>query len=270
MRTTIQGTKVPSLGFGTFRLQGDVCRDAVLHAMHIGYRHIDTAQMYDNELYVGDALKVSGVARANYFLTTKIDNGSHAAANVVSSTEESLRKLGVDYVDLLLIHWPVSAVPIGETLDAMRKLQDEGKTRFIGVSNFTPSLVAEAQQHAKIFANQVEYHPLLGQETLRRLAEEQDFMITAYAPLAQGKVSDYTAIADIASELGVSATAVALAWLMEQNKVVPIPKATSEAHIEANFTSLDLRLTADQIEAIDALPKDRRLVSPGFGPKWEN
>ena len=216
------------------------------------------------------ALRASGVARANYFLTTKIDNGSHAAANVVSSTEESLRKLGVDYVDLLLIHWPNSTVPVGETIDAMRELQDQGKTRFIGVSNFTPSLVAEAQQHAKIFANQVEYHPLLGQEPLRRLAEEQDFMITAYSPLAQGKVADYAAIADIASDLGVSATAVALGWLMEQNKVVPIPKATSETHIEANFASLDLRLSAEQIAAIDALPKDRRIVNPNFGPDWEN
>lgn len=270
MRTTIQGTKVPALGFGTFRLHGNTCRDAVLHAMHIGYRHIDTAQAYDNEADVGEALRMSGVPRDDYFLTTKIDNGQHAAPNVVSSTEESLRKLGVDYVDLLLIHWPTKTVPLAETLEAMHRLQEEGKTRHIGVSNFPTHLVSEAMKHATIFADQVEYHPLLGQAKLCAMAREHDFMLTAYSPLAVGKVVDYAVMNDIASELGVSPTAVALAWLMEQDKVVPIPKATSEEHIEDNFTALDLRLTREQIAAIDALPKDRRLVNPGFAPDWDD
>lgn len=270
MRTTIQGTKVPALGFGTFRLHGNTCRDAVLHAMHIGYRHIDTAQAYDNEADVGEALRMSGVSRDDCFLTTKIDNGQHAAPNVISSTEESLRKLGVDYVDLLLIHWPTKTVPLAETLEAMSRLQEDGKTRHIGVSNFPTHLVSEAMKHATIFADQVEYHPLLGQEKLCAMAREHDFMITAYSPLAVGKVVDYAVMNDIASELGVSPTAVALAWLMEQDKVVPIPKATSEEHIEDNFTALDLRLTDEQIAAIDALPKDRRLVNPGFAPDWDD
>jgi 2,5-diketo-D-gluconate reductase B len=125
-------------------------------------------------------------------------------------------------------------------------------------------------KHATIFADQVEYHPLLGQEKLCAMAREHDFMITAYSPLAVGKVVDYAVMNDIASGLGVSPTAVALAWLMEQDKVVPIPKATSEEHIEDNFTALDLRLTHEQISAIDALPKDRRLVNPGFAPDWDD
>jgi 2,5-diketo-D-gluconate reductase B len=270
MRTTIQGMKVPALGFGTFRLHGNTCRDAVLHAMHIGYRHIDTAQAYDNELDVGEALRMSGVPRDDYFLTTKIDNGQHAAPNVISSTEESLRKLGVDFVDLLLIHWPINTVTLAVTIEAMRRLQEDGKTRLIGVSNFPTHLVSEAMKHATIFGDQVEYHPLLGQEKLCAMAREHDFMITAYSPLARGKVVDYAVMNDIASELGVSPTAVALAWLMEQDKVVPIPKATSEEHIEDNFTALDLRLTNEQIAAIDALPKDRRLVNPGFAPNWDD
>ncbi|MDH3247315.1 MAG: aldo/keto reductase [Acidimicrobiia bacterium] len=269
MRTTIQGVKVPSLGFGTFRLGGQTCRDAVLHALHIGYRHIDTAQMYDNEEFVGQALASSGVGREDYFLTTKIGNGNHAAPNVVSSTDESLRKLGVEYVDLLLIHWPIPTVPLGETLGAMLDLQDQGKVRHIGLSNATSSIVAEAEKHARVFANQVEYHPLLGQERLRAMALEHDFMLTAYSPLAMGKVADYMVISDIAAELGFSPMAVALAWLLEQDKVVPIPKATSVDHIADNFTALDVRLSPEQIAAIDGLPKDRRLVNPSFAPDWD-
>lgn len=269
MRTTIQGVKVPALGFGTFRLAGQTCRDAVLHAMHIGYRHVDTAQMYENEEWVGEALTSSGVSREDYFLTTKVDNGNHAAANVISSTEESLRKLRTDYVDLLLIHWPIQTVPLAETLGAMLDLQDQGKVRHIGLSNANSKIVSEAQQHARIFANQVEYHPLLAQERLCEMAREQDFMITAYSPLAMGKVGDYAVINDIAGELGVSPTAVALAWLMEQDKVVPIPKATSPDHIAENFTAIDVRLSQEQIAAIDSLPKDRRLVNPSFAPDWD-
>ena len=269
MRTTIQGVKVPALGFGTFRLGGQTCRDAVLHAMHIGYRHIDTAQMYDNEEWVGQALSSSGVSRDEYFLTTKIGNGNHAAANVLASTDESLRKLGVDYLDLLLIHWPIPTVPLGETLGAMLDLQDRGKVRHIGLSNATPSIVAEAENHARIFANQVEYHPLLSQDRLCGMAREHDFMLTAYSPLAMGKVADYMVINDIASELGFSPMAVALAWLLEQDKVVPIPKATAEDHIADNFTALDVRLSPEQIAAIDGLPKDRRLVNPSFAPDWD-
>ena len=269
MRTTIQGVKVPSLGFGTFRLGGPTCRDAVLHALHIGYRHIDTAQMYDNEEFVGQAMASSGVPREDVFLTTKIGNGNHAAPNVLSSTDESLKKLGVDYVDLLLIHWPVQTVPLGETLEAMLELVDQGKVRHIGLSNANSSIVAEAEHHARIFANQIEYHPLLGQERLCEMAREHDFMITAYSPLAMGKVADYMVINDIAAELGFSPMAVALAWLLEQDKVVPIPKATSDDHIADNFTALDVRLSPEQIAAIDALPKDRRLVNPSFAPDWD-
>lgn len=270
MRTTIQGTKVPAIGFGTFRLGGETCRNAVLHAMNIGYRHIDTAQMYENEEFVGQALASSGVNRDDYFLTTKIGNGNHSADSVVSSTDESLRKLGVDHVDLLLIHWPIPTVPLAETLGAMLELQEAGKIKHIGLSNATTAIVTEAQQHATIFANQIEYHPLLAQRKLCEMAREHDFMITAYSPLATGKVRDYAVITDIASDLGVSPTAVALAWLMEQDKVVPIPKATSPDHIEENFTAVDVRLSPDQIAAIDDLPKDRRLVNPSIAPEWDD
>ncbi len=269
MRTTIQGVKVPSLGFGTFRLAGQTCRDAVLHAMHIGYRHIDTAQMYDNEEFVGEALASSGVPRDEYFLTTKIANGSHAAPSVISSTEQSLRKLGTDYVDLLLIHWPIQTVPLGETLGAMLDLQDQGKVRHIGLSNATSAIVHEAQRHARVFADQIEYHPLLGQDLLCSMAREQDFMITAYSPLAMGKVADYAVMNDIAHDLGVGPTAVALAWLLEQDKVVAIPKATSPDHIAENFAAIDVRLSPEQIAAINGLPKDRRLVNPSFAPDWD-
>lgn len=264
----VQGLSIPKLGFGTYQLTGSDCAPAVEHAVRTGYRHIDTAQSYGNEAEVGEGIAKSGVDRDELFVTTKLDGRNHSAERVRSSTEESLRKLGMDHVDLLLIHWPGEDVGMGETLDAMRGLADDGFIRSYGVSNFTPSLVREAANHAPITANQVEYHALLDQSELLALAREYDHMLTAYSPIARGKVADEPVIKEIADERGTSPIVVALRWLLQQENVSAIPKATSPEHIESNFTALDIELSDEQMRRIDDLSRGERLVDPS-GFDWE-
>lgn len=263
---TIQGTPVPALGFGTYKLQGDACRSAVAHALELGYRHIDTAQMYDNEAAVGQGLREAAVDRDEVFLTTKLWHTNLRPADVQTTAEESLRKLNTDYVDLLLIHWPNEAVPLASTLDAMRALQEQGKIQHIGVSNFTPELVQEALDHASIFANQVEYHPFLGQQALRKLARAHDFMLTAYQPIARGTVHANETLQSIAEAHGKSPVQVTLRWLVQQDQVVPIPKAASADHRAANIEIFDFALTEDEMAQIHALHRNERRVDPHFAP----
>jgi 2,5-diketo-D-gluconate reductase B len=266
---TIQGDDVPALGFGTYKITGPACREAVAHALEIGYRHIDTAQMYNNEREVGQGLDDAAVDRDDVFLTTKIWHSNLHPSEVRRTTEASLRKLGTDYVDLLLIHWPNDAVPLEATLDAMLALREAGKTRHIGVSNFTPSLVRQALDHAPIFANQVEYHPFLSQDALLDLAREHDFMLTAYQPIARGTVADDETLQAIAAAHGKSPVQVTLRWLLQQDKVTAIPKAASAEHRKANFDVFDFELSADEMKRIHSLARGERRVNPGIAPAWE-
>jgi 2,5-diketo-D-gluconate reductase B len=267
MRTeTIRGTSVPALGFGTFQLGGDDCERGVRHALDVGYRHIDTAQMYGNEDRVGAALTAADVDRGQIFLTTKIDNHNHAPDDVRSSTEASLGRLQTDYVDLLLMHWPVGDTPLEGTLDAMASLRDEGKVRQIGVSNFTPELIERVVGDAAIFANQVEYHPFLGQDELLGLARKHDHLLTAYSPLARGNVFGNETLEDIAADHGATAAQIALAWLLGQDHVAAIPKATSPDHITANFAASDIALSDEEMARISALDRGQRLIDPPFAP----
>ena len=178
----IKSTEVPSLGLGTYRLTGEACVRAVGRAISIGYRHVDTAQMYGNEAEVGRGIGDSGVGREEIFLTTKVWPSDFAHDRVIRKTRESLKKLRTEYVDLLLMHWPGDGVPLGETLGAMRELQDDGSVRYVGVSNFSPSLVEEAAEHVEIFCNQVQYHPYRSQHALLEQAQEMDYLLTAYTP----------------------------------------------------------------------------------------
>ena len=184
----IQGTTVPKLGFGTWEILGRDCEEAVSDALEIGYRHIDTAQAYDNEAEVGRALAAGDVPRNELFLTTKLWRDEFAPDRVRPSAEGSLERLQVDCVDLLLLHWPNDAVPLEETLGALASLREEGLVMHYGVSNFPAGMLREALEVAPIFADQVEFHPYLGQDALVELAAEKDFMVTAYSPLARGKV----------------------------------------------------------------------------------
>jgi 2,5-diketo-D-gluconate reductase B len=249
----IKGEAVPSLGLGTYRLTGEACVGAVSLGLSVGYRHIDTAQMYGNEAEVGRGMEDSGVDREEIFLTTKVWPSDFAHERVISKTRESLKKLRTEHVDLLLMHWPGDGVPLGETLGAMRELQDEGAVRHVGVSNFSPSLVEEASEHAEVFCNQVEYHVYRRQDALLDQARDQDYLLVAYRPLSRGGVEDDATLREIGEAHGKTAAQVALRWLVQQEKVAAIPKATGEEHLRSNLDVFDFGLTQEEMDRVSAL-----------------
>lgn len=266
---SLRGEKVPSLGMGTWLLEGEDCRSAVPIALELGYRHIDTAQIYGNEAEIGDVLAASSIDRAELFLTTKVWNDRHAADEVVASTEESLARLRTDYVDLLLIHWPVELERLEETLEAMVGLQERELVRHIGVSNFTRAQFEQAAQAAPVVCNQVEYHPLLDQRDLVAAATKADAVLTAYSPLARGKVMAEPTLQRIGEAHGKTPAQVTLRWLLDQEGVMVVPKATSEAHLAANLDVFDFSLSDDERADIDGVARGERLISPGWAPNWE-
>lgn len=250
---TIKGERVPSLGLGTYRLTGEACARAVGLALSIGYRHIDTAQMYGNEAEVGQGIKASRVDREDLFITTKIWPSDFQHDRVIQTTRESLRKLGTDHVDLLLMHWPPNGVPLGETLGAMRELQEEGSVGHVGVSNFSPALVEAAAEHAEVFCNQVEYSPLRNQSGILDQARVMDYLLTAYQPLSRGAVERNATLEEVGEIHGKTAAQVALRWLVQQEKVSAIPKATSEDHLRSNLDIFDFELSGEEMERISNL-----------------
>jgi diketogulonate reductase-like aldo/keto reductase len=249
----IKGVKVPSLGMGTYRLTGEDCVGAVGLALSMGYRHIDTAQMYGNEAEVGRGIEDSGVDRGEVFLTTKVWPSDYARDRVISKTRESLKKLRTEYVDLLLMHWPGDGVPLGETLGAMRELQEGGNVRHVGVSNFSPSLTEEAAGHVDVFCNQVEYHVYRRQDALLDQSREMDYLLVAYRPLSRGGVGDDATLREVGEAHGKTATQVALRWLVQQEKVSAIPKATGEDHLRANLDVFDFELSDEEMDRVSAL-----------------
>lgn len=266
---TIQGQSVPALGFGTWQLDGAECQHAVEHALDIGYRHIDTAQAYKNEEKVGQALANSPVDREDIFLTTKLWRENLEQDDVRQTAENSLRRLQTDHVDLLLVHWPNSDVPMAETFDAMKELVAEEKVHHIGVSNFTTSQVQDAMRHAPLFCNQLEYHPYLSQDELLEQARKYDYLLTAYSPIARGDVMEDDVLQDIADQHGKEPAQIALRWLIEQDHVAAIPKSADAEHREANFQIFDFELSDGQTKRIDELKGDRRLIDPDFAPNWD-
>jgi len=254
MELLIKGEKVPALGFGTWQLRGDECIRGVEHALRVGYRHIDSAQSYENEAEVGKGIKRSGIAREEIFVVSKIRQQNFHHDDLIRTGKESLQKLDTDYIDLMLLHWPNPDIPLRETLDAMKELQTTGVIRHIGVSNFSAALVNEAALHATIFANQVKYHPYHPQDDLVQQAKSHDYMLTAYSPLARGEVHGDPILQEIGARYGKSSAQVALRWLVQQG-VSAIPKAASDTHREANFAIFDFALSADEMRTVDALRK---------------
>ncbi|GAB3667243.1 aldo/keto reductase [Halopiger thermotolerans] len=259
---------MPMLGLGTWQNEDpEECAESVRTALETGYRHIDTAQAYDNEEAVGEGIERADVDREDVFLATKvwIDNLAHD--DVLETTRESLDRLGVDYVDLLYVHWPARTYDAEETLSAFSELYDEGLIERVGVSNFQPEQLEEAVEicDAPIFANQVELHPLLPQEELREVCDAHDVEVVGYSPLARGQVFDQPEIQEIAAKHDVSEAQISLAWAREKGVTV-IPKATGEEHIQDNFESLAVDLDADDVETIDAIEETDRQIDPGFAP----
>ena len=265
------GTRVPALGFGTYRLPGEECEDPVRWALETGYRHIDTAQRYENEANVGKVLEESGIARGDIFLTTKLGMTNLAADSVKSSFVESLDKLRTDYVDLLLIHWPVRDVPQEETLAAMAEEQQAGRATHIGMSNATIPMIEAAvdRQGVRLFTNQIEYHPILRQKKLMEAVFARDMLLTGHSPIATGRVADNDLLAGIGARYGKSAAQVAIRWQLEQDRVMVLPKSKRKEIIAENFDVFDFSLTADDMAKIETLPHNERGVKPPQQPDWD-
>ncbi|MTI87827.1 MAG: aldo/keto reductase [Balneolaceae bacterium] len=268
---TIQGVKVPEIGLGTHRLIGNECEKTVRTALNLGYRHIDTAQMYKNEREIGSAIQRSHIDREELFITTKVWHTNLEHDDLLKITETSLSEMDTPYVDLLLIHWPNSDYNVEKTLEAMLLLRDQGKALSIGVSNFPMKLLKEVNEElgAPIFCNQVEYHPFLGQLDLLDYAAERDILVTAYCPLAQGKVAEEPLLQKLGEKYGKTPAQIALRWLIEQEQVAAIPKASTEEHLKENMDIYDFMLEDDDFYAIDDLDESLRIINPDFAPNWD-
>jgi 2,5-diketo-D-gluconate reductase B len=266
-----QGISLPRLGLGTFRMQGDVCRAAVESALALGYRHIDTAEMYGNEDAIGAAIAASSVARKDLHVTTKVWNENLAPDAIRRAFDASLKKLRLDHVDLYLVHWPAKTMNLPAMFETLTKLKEEGRTRAIGVANFNIALLKTVVEQIKapIACNQVEYHVMLDQTPLRKYLAEKSIPLVAYCPLAQGRAASDPTLTAIGRKHGATAAQVALKWLLDQDGVAAIPKASRAESQKSNLDALHVGLDDEDNQAIAALPKDRRCVNPGFAPAWD-
>ncbi|WP_106477411.1 2,5-didehydrogluconate reductase DkgB [Phytohalomonas tamaricis] len=264
---------IPAIGMGTYRLKGQEVIDAVTSALKLGYRHIDTAQVYGNEAEVGQAIKQSGVPREEIFLTTKVWTDRFKHDDLLKSLEESLGKLGTDYVDLALIHWPSpnDEVDMAEYIGALNEAREKGLTKNIGVSNFTNVQLDRALALPggdNIITNQVEVHPFLANRKVVDHCESKGIKVTGYMPLAVGKVMEDETLKAIAEEYDVTPAQIALAWVYSRNVVV-IPSSTKPDHQKANLEAIKLSLSADAMMRIDGLDRGERIANPDFAPQWD-
>ena len=255
---------IPALGFGTSPLTGGLSTDTVLAALKAGYRHIDTARKYGTERAVGEALQVAGVPRNDIFLTTKVSHENLRAGDFAKSVDESLAALGVDYVDLLLVHWPNPEITLAETMPALAKAKRQRLARHIGVANFNIALLDQAIKLCPepLAALQAEYHPYLDQSKLLAAVRQHKLVFIAYCPLARGRLFGDTVLAEIAEKRGRSIAQIALRWLLQQN-VAAIPFSSKPQRIADNFNVFDFTLTDDEMNSIAALKRsDGRVANP--------
>ena len=266
---TAQGMRMDKLGLGTFRMQGEACTRAVEGALELGYRHVDTAEMYGNEEAIGAALAASPVPRDDIHLTTKVWWDHLAADAMDRALDASLGKLRTDYVDLYLVHWPAAGMDMGAVMAALFRMKESGRARAIGVANFTSVMIDQAAGLAPIACNQVEYHVLLSQDRLLATMRELGVPLVAYCPLAQGRLAEAAGLRAIAEKHGVTPAQVALKWLLDQEGVAAIPKASRRESQQANLDALKVTLDDADRAAIAGLPKRERCVQPGFAPAWD-
>jgi 2,5-diketo-D-gluconate reductase B len=265
---------IPPLGLGTFGRTGDAGMAAILTALELGYRHVDTAQSYDTEAQVGEAIRRSGLPRGEVFVTTKVADTNLDRESFGPSVERSLETLGLDGVDLLLIHWPShgDAVPFEEYMLALAEARAKGQARLIGVSNFPIPLLERTEAllgEGAIATDQVEIHPYLQTPKLRDYARSRGLTLTAYQPLVKGRVSSDPVLVEIAAAHGVGAAAVALAFLMAEGHVV-IPASSSQANLRANLAAADVRLTGAEMDRIRTLDRGERTIDPAKAPVWDD
>jgi 2,5-diketo-D-gluconate reductase B len=270
----VGSTQMPKLGdfpigFGTWQLTPPEAVTAVRDALDIGYRHIDTAQIYENEDGVGEALETSSVPRRDIFLATKVWITNLKPKKVAKSTTVSLKKLRTDYVDLLYVHWPAGDYDPEPTLRAFADLVAGGQVRHIGVSNFTPTIMETALRVAPIkpIANQVECHPLLQQIEMLNFCTNNSMKLVAYSPIARGNILDHPALVALAQKYGRSTAQIALAWNVARG-VIPIPKSGKRSHIQQNFDAVSIALEPVDVEKISAIAEEKRFINPSFAPSW--
>lgn len=267
----IDEQEIPVLGLGTYLLKGTEGIKVFEAALEMGYRHLDTAQLYENEAEVGTAIQQSAVDRADIFLTTKVWPTRLSREDFIPSVEESLQKLKTDYVDLLLIHWPNKDIPLEESIAELIKMKEQGKAKHIGVSNFPIQQLARAiGLGAPIICNQVEYHPYIDQSLLKDWTDHNDLLFTAYCPLAQGRVFKDNQLKDMAEEKGKTIAQVVLRWLIQQDRVMAIPKSSSPERLKANLEIFDFTLSESEMALLNSLANpSQRFVRPGMEPDWD-
>lgn len=260
--TLNNGVTIPQLGFGTWQVPPESARDRVLEALEVGYRHIDTAQMYGNEAGVGQAVADSGIARDEVFLTTKLNNTNHTPEKVASSIDESLEKLQVDAVDLFLIHWPLPTTEFDyvETWKAMEQVLADGKARAVGLSNFQPAHVERVLAQGSVVpaANQIEIHPYFVQDELRRVNADAGIATEAWSPLAQGEVLTDEMLTSLAEKTGRTVAQIVIRWHLQRGDIV-FPKASNRDRIAQNFDVFDFELSEDDMVSITELDQGRRI-----------
>jgi 2,5-diketo-D-gluconate reductase B len=265
------GAKIPAIGLGTWELRGRTCARLVEQALRLGYRHIDTAQVYENEREVGEGLRASGVRREEVFITTKVWTSHFAPHDLERSTKESLNKLRLTEVDLLLLHWPNPRVPLSETLEALAHVHKLGMAKHIGVSNFPVALIEEAVEKcpAPLVCDQVEYHPYLDQTKVRAACARHGMAVVAYSPVAKGRVKSDELLAGIGKAHRKSAAQVCLRWLVQQG-VCAIPRTSRLERLSENLEIFDFELSEAEMGEISAMgSRDGRLTDFGFAPKWD-
>ena len=265
------GAKIPAIGLGTWELSGRTCARVVEQALRLGYRHIDTAQVYENEREVGDGLRASGVRRDEIFLTTKVWTNHFAPNDLERSVKESLARMRLPSVDLLLLHWPNPHVPLAETLGALSHARRMGLARHIGVSNFTVALIeqAVAASPEPLVCNQVEYHPYLDQAKVRAACDQHGLALVAYSPIAKGRIKTDQTLAEIGRAHHKTPAQVCLRWLVQQN-VAAIPRSSRIERLSENIEIFDFELSDDEMSRIAALANPKgRLTDFGFAPKWD-
>jgi len=265
------GASIPVIGLGTWELRGRACARLVEQALRLGYRHIDTAQMYENEREVGEGVRASGVKRSDVFVTTKVWTTHFAPNDLVRSTKESLVRLRMSEVDLLLLHWPNPQVPLEETLSGLAEARRLGLTRHVGVSNFTVALIEEAvaKSSEPLVCNQVEYHPYLEQNKVLAACRENGLALVAYSPVAKGRVKNAETLNRIGARYRKTAAQVCLRWLIQQD-VIAIPRTSKIERLSENLEIFDFNLTDDEMSEIFAMgTRGGRIVDFGFAPKWD-
>ena len=265
------GARIPAIGLGTWELRGRTCARIVEQALRLGHRHIDTAQIYENEREVGEGLRASGVRRDEVFITTKVWTSHFAPNDLERSAKESLARLRLTDVDLLLLHWPNPQVPLTETLGALARAKQLGLARHIGVSNFTVALIEEAAAACPepLVCDQVEYHPYLDQTKVRDACARQGMALVAYSPVAKGRIKNDPVLARIGDRYRKSAVQVCLRWLVQQN-VSAIPRTSRLERLSENISVFDFELSDEDISQISAMGSaGGRLTDFGFAPKWD-